>query len=42
MKMIKYKWLLVLLLFSVAAVAQETKEKLVYKFNIKEDITKAT
>ncbi len=42
MKMIKYKWLLVLLLVSVAAVAQETKEKLVYKFNIKEDITKAT
>jgi membrane-bound serine protease (ClpP class) len=42
MKMIKYKWLLVLFLVSVAAVAQETKEKLVYKFNIKQDITKAT
>ena len=42
MKMIKYNWLLVLLLVSVAAAAQETKEKLVYKFNIKQDITKAT
>ncbi len=42
MKMIKYKWLLVLFLVSVVAVAEETKEKLVYKFNIKEDITKAT
>jgi len=42
MKMIKYKWLLVLFLVSVVAVAQETKEKLVYKFNIKQDITKAT
>lgn len=40
--MIKYNWLLVLLFVSVAAVAQETKEKLVYKFNIKQDITKAT
>jgi len=40
--MIKYNWLLVLLLVSVVAVAQETKEKLVYKFNIKQDITKAT
>ena len=42
MKMIKYNLLLVLLLVSVAAAAQETKEKLVYKFNIKQDITKAT
>ena len=42
MKMIKYNWLLVLLLVFVAAAAQETKEKLVYKFNIKQDITKAT
>ena len=42
MKMIKYNWLLVLLLVSLAAAAQETKEKLVYKFNIKQDITKAT
>jgi len=42
MKMIKYKWLLVLFLVSVVAVAQETKEKQVYKFNIKQDITKAT
>jgi membrane-bound serine protease (ClpP class) len=42
MKMIKYNWLLVLLLVSLVAAAQETKEKLVYKFNIKQDITKAT
>jgi membrane-bound serine protease (ClpP class) len=42
MKMIKYNWLLFLLFVSVAAVAQETKEKLVYKLNIKQDITKAT
>jgi membrane-bound serine protease (ClpP class) len=40
--MIKYNWLLVLLFVSVAAVAQETKEKLVYKLNIKQEITKAT
>ena len=40
--MIKYNWLLILLFVSVAAVAQETKEKLVYKLNIKQDITKAT
>ena len=42
MKMIKYNLLLVLLLVSLVAAAQETKEKLVYKFNIKQDITKAT
>ncbi len=40
--MIKYNWLLVFILFAVAASAQETKEKLVYKLNIKQDITKAT
>ena len=39
---LKYNLLLVFLFVSVASVAQETKEKLVYKLNIKEDITRAT
>lgn len=41
-KILKYNLLLLLLFVSVAAVAQETKEKLVYKLNIKQEITKAT
>ncbi|HSO87694.1 MAG TPA: NfeD family protein [Draconibacterium sp.] len=41
-KIRKYNLLLVLLFVSVAVIAQETKEKLVYKLNIKQDITKAT
>ena len=39
---LKYKLLSVLLFVSVVAGAQETKEKLVYKLNIKQDITRAT
>ena len=35
-------WLVILLFVSVIANAQETKEKLVYKLNIKQEITKAT
>lgn len=38
----KYCWLVILLFVSVIANAQETKEKLVYKLNIKQEITKAT
>ncbi len=37
-----YFWLAVLIFVSVFAGAQETKEKLVYKLNIRQDITKAT
>jgi membrane-bound serine protease (ClpP class) len=40
-KILKYNWLLVLLFVSIALTAQETKEKLVYKLNIKQDISKA-
>lgn len=39
---LKYNLLLVLLFVSVVAGAQETKEKLVYKLNIKQEITRAT
>jgi membrane-bound serine protease (ClpP class) len=39
---LKYNLLLVIFFSSVAVIAQETKEKLVYKLNIKQDITKAT
>jgi membrane-bound serine protease (ClpP class) len=41
-KMLKYNWILVFTLISFVCGAQETKEKLVYKFNIKQDITRAT
>jgi len=41
-KLFKCNWLLILLFLSVVVTAQQTKEKLVYKFNIKQDITKAT
>lgn len=40
--MIKYRLLFGLLIFTVVSLAQETKEKLVYKLDIKQDITKAT
>jgi membrane-bound serine protease (ClpP class) len=39
---LKYNLLLVIFFASLAVIAQETKEKLVYKLNIKQDITKAT
>jgi membrane-bound serine protease (ClpP class) len=41
-KILKYNLLLVLLVVSVFSGAQEKNEKLVYKLNIKQDITKAT
>lgn len=42
MKKLTYNWLIVLLFLSLLGNAQESKEKLVYKLNIKEEITKAT
>ena len=42
MKKLTYNWLVVLLFLTVMGNAQEKKEKLVYKLNIKEEITKAT
>ncbi len=42
MKKLTYNLLVVLLFLSVIGNAQEKKEKLVYKLNIKEEITKAT
>lgn len=39
---IKYCWIALFLVFSIHGFAQETNEKLVYKFNIKEEITKGT
>lgn len=42
MKKLTYNWLVVLLFLSLLGNAQESKEKLVYKLNIKEEITKAT
>lgn len=42
MNKVKNSWLLLFLLISVALAAQDKKEKLVYKLNIKEEITKAT
>jgi membrane-bound serine protease (ClpP class) len=41
-KMVKYNLLLAFLILSVVLSAQEKKEKLVYKLNIKQEITKAT
>jgi membrane-bound serine protease (ClpP class) len=41
-KIIKYKLLLIFLILSVVGSTQEKKEKLVYKLNIKQEITKAT
>ena len=42
MKILTYNLLVVLFFLSVIGNAQEKKEKLVYKLNIKEEITKAT
>ena len=42
MKRLKHTWLLVFLILSLFGSAQEKTEKLVYKLNIKEEITKAT
>ena len=42
MKRLKYNWLIIFLFISLTGSAQEKKEKLVYKLNIKEEITKAT
>ena len=41
-KIIKNSWILILLLASTFVFAQETNKKLVYKLNIKQEITKAT
>ena len=41
-KLFKYRLLLAFLILSVVVSAQENKEKLVYKLNIKQEITKAT
>jgi membrane-bound serine protease (ClpP class) len=42
MKRLKHIWLIIYLFLSVIGSAQEKREKLVYKLNIKEEITKAT
>ena len=42
-EILKHNWFFLILIFVFTTTsAQETKEKLVYKFNIKQDITKAT
>ncbi len=41
-KIIKNSWIIILLLASTFVFAQETDKKLVYKLNIKQEITKAT
>ncbi len=41
-KVIKNSWIIILLLASTLVFAQETDKKLVYKLNIKQEITKAT
>jgi membrane-bound serine protease (ClpP class) len=42
MKKLTYNWLVVLLFLCMLGNAQESGEKLIYKLNIKEEITKAT
>ena len=42
MKKITFSWLVVFIFLSAIGNAQQSKEKLVYKLNIKEEITKAT
>ena len=41
-RLLKFNWLLILIFVLTTATAQEAKEKIVYKLNIKQDITKAT
>ena len=41
-RLLKFNWLLILIFVLTTATAQEAKEKIVYKLNIKHDITKAT
>lgn len=41
-EILKYSWFLILFFVFTTVSAQNTKEKLVYKLNIKEDITRAT
>ncbi len=42
MRKLKFNWLVIFLFLSVILNAQQSKEKLVYKLNIKDEITKAT